>query len=67
MASPAHVGAWSMAVLLGQPFEYYYCTLHHGKISTLECKHKTQQSIAVTKKEMIVTNQSMIINEFFNI
>ena len=22
--SPAHVGAWSMAVLLGQPFEYYY-------------------------------------------
>ena len=24
VAPPAHVGAWSMAVLLGQPFEYYY-------------------------------------------
>ena len=24
MAPPTHVGAWSMAVLLGQPFEYYY-------------------------------------------
>ena len=24
VAPPTHVGAWSMAVLLGQPFEYYY-------------------------------------------
>ena len=24
MAPPTHVGAWSMAVMLGQPFEYYY-------------------------------------------
>ena len=23
LAPPIHVGAWSMAVLLGQPFEYY--------------------------------------------
>ena len=23
-APPTHVGAWSMALLLGQPFEYYY-------------------------------------------
>ena len=30
MAPPAHVGAWSMAVLLGQPFEYYYLFNHVG-------------------------------------
>ena len=24
VAPPPHVGAWSMVVLLGQPFEYYY-------------------------------------------
>ena len=24
VAPPTHVGAWSMALLLGQPFEYYY-------------------------------------------
>ena len=23
VAPPTHVGTWSMAVLLGQPFEYY--------------------------------------------
>ena len=27
VALPTHVGAWSMAVLLGQPFEYYYYCL----------------------------------------
>ena len=28
VAPPAHVGAWSMAVVLGQPFEYYYYCTH---------------------------------------
>ena len=28
VAPPTQVGAWSMAVLLGQPFEYYYLLLH---------------------------------------
>ena len=28
VAPPTHVGAWSMALLLGQPFEYYYYSCH---------------------------------------
>ena len=33
VAPTTHVGAWSMAVLLGQPFEYYY--YHKGAIAPL--------------------------------
>ena len=25
MAPPIHLGAWSMALMLRLPFEYYYC------------------------------------------
>ena len=30
VAPPTHVGAWSMAVLLGQPFEYYYYSFYNN-------------------------------------
>ena len=28
MTRPTHVGAWSMGLLLGEPFEYYCCLLY---------------------------------------
>jgi len=28
--APPTLGAWSMAGLLGQPLEYYYCSLWHA-------------------------------------
>ena len=28
VALSTHVGAWSMALLLGQPFDYYYSYVH---------------------------------------
>ena len=39
VAPPTHVGAWSMTVLLGQPFEYYYIFMYQplnlGELSIL--------------------------------
>ena len=46
VAPPAHVGAWSMAVLLGQPFEfyyYYYYKGHNGGLNDLDCNPRERK------------------------
>ena len=44
MAPPAHVDAWSMAVLLGQPFEYYYYYLFESLMHNILCMVKGENN-----------------------